>query len=59
MTVGELKKALDHISPETTIKIKIKNGDDERLYFVKDLKDVAVRFTLPEGKPELHLEVSR
>lgn len=56
MTAGELKKVLDHISPETEIKIKIRNGDGPHFYFIKDIKDVAVRFHEPEATPELHLE---
>lgn len=57
MTAGELQKVLEHIAPDTPVKIRINNGPDHKLVFIKDPKDLAVRFQTPDAKPVLTIDV--
>mgnify|MGYP003294135084 CR=1 FL=1 len=56
MTAGELKTVLEHLAPETPVKIKIRNGDDRRLSIVKDPVDLYAKFESPDGRPVLTIE---
>lgn len=56
MTAGELKTVLEHLAPETPVKIKIRNGDDRRLSIIKDPVDLYAKFESPDGRPVLTIE---
>lgn len=58
LNAGDLKKALDHIAPETPVLIEMPTAKGKFLHISKDVTDLIVRFQKEDGAPILIIKAT-